>query len=56
MKCLHRRENLASVATDDLQRMNLLLSGLCRQTYDGAANMSDKTGGVLANFCNFFNK
>uniref|UniRef100_A0A9J8A5F5 Uncharacterized protein n=1 Tax=Cyprinus carpio carpio TaxID=630221 RepID=A0A9J8A5F5_CYPCA len=41
-------ENLARVAVDVLQRMNLPLSGLCGQTYDGAANMSGKTGGVQA--------
>lgn len=42
------RENLARVAIDVLQRMNLPLSGLRGQTYDGAANMSGKTGGVQA--------
>lgn len=41
-------ENLAVVAVDVLQRMNLPLSGLREQTYDGAANMSGKTGGVQA--------
>lgn len=41
-------ENLARVAVDVLQRMNLPLSGLRGQTYDGAANMSGKTGGVQA--------
>ncbi|CAM4723572.1 unnamed protein product [Leuciscus chuanchicus] len=41
-------ENLARVAIDVLQRMNLPLSGLRGQMYDGAANMSGKTGGVQA--------
>lgn len=41
-------ENLARVAIDVLQRLNLPLHGLRGQTYDGAANMSGKTGGVQA--------
>lgn len=41
-------ENLAKVATDVLLRLNLPLSGLRGQTYDGAANMSDDRKGAQA--------
>ena len=39
---LTTKENLAEVATDVLLHLNLPLSGLSGQTYDGAANMSGK--------------
>lgn len=41
-------ENLAKVATDVLLRLNLPLSGLRGQTYDGAANMSGNRKGAQA--------
>lgn len=39
---LTTEENLAEVATDVLLHLNVPLSGLSGQTYDGAANMSGK--------------
>lgn len=33
-------EEIAKGAADVIQQMNLPLSGLCGQTYDGAANMA----------------
>jgi hypothetical protein len=41
-------ENLAKAAKDVLLRLNLLLSGLRGQTYDGAANMSGNSKGAQA--------
>ena len=41
-------KNLAKVATDVLLRLNLPLSCLRGQTYDGAANMSGESKGVQA--------
>jgi hypothetical protein len=45
---LTTKENLAEVATDVLLHLNLPLSGLSVQTYDGAANMSGKIKGTQA--------
>ena len=39
---------LAQMATDVLLRLNLPLSGLRGQSYDGAANMAGKNKGVQA--------
>ena len=44
-------KNLAKVATDVLLRLNLPLSCLRGQTYDGAANMSGESKGVQATSC-----
>ncbi|KAJ4947458.1 hypothetical protein JOQ06_009493, partial [Pogonophryne albipinna] len=44
----NERKNLAKVATDVLLRLNLPLSCLRGQTYDGAANMSGESKGVQA--------
>ena len=43
-----RGEDIAKIAEDVIQRMNLPLSGLRGQTYDGAANMVGKVNGTQA--------
>lgn len=41
-------ENLAKVVKDVLLRLNLPITSLCGQAYDGAANMAGKYSGALA--------
>jgi hypothetical protein len=41
-------ESIVKVATDVVLRLNLPMSGLREQSYDGASNMAGKYTGALA--------
>ena len=48
MRFLTTQENLARVVMNVLQHLNLTISGLCGQAYDGAANIADRYTGAQA--------